>query len=52
MLEKTHLADQEFNHLVDNELERLRLEVVSLKKQIDYLKSDLRYLEMINAKYL
>jgi hypothetical protein len=52
MLEKTHLAEQGFNHLVDSELEKLRIEVADLKKQIDYLKSDLRYLEMVNAKYL
>jgi cell division protein FtsB len=46
MLEKTHLAEQGFNQFVDSELEKLRLEVVSLKKQIEYLKSDLRHYEL------
>jgi hypothetical protein len=52
MLEKTDVAEQGFNHLVNSELEKLRLEVVNLKKQIEYLKSDLRYLELQNIKYL
>ena len=45
MLEKTDLAEQGFNHLVDSELEKLRIEVANLKKQIEYLKSDLKYYE-------
>jgi hypothetical protein len=45
MLEKTDIAEQGFNQLVNSELEKLRLEVMNLKKQIDYLKSDLRYYE-------
>ena len=45
MIEKTDIAEQGFNQLVNSELEKLRLEVMNLKKQIDYLKSDLRYYE-------
>jgi hypothetical protein len=45
MLEKTDIAEQGFNHLVNSELEKLRLEIANLKKQIEYLKSDLRYYE-------
>jgi hypothetical protein len=46
MLEKTDLAEQGFNHLVESDLEKLRMEVLNLKKQIEYLKSDLRHYEL------
>jgi cell division protein FtsB len=46
MLEKTDIAEQGFNQLVNSELEKLRLEVMNLKKQIEYLKSDLRHYEL------
>jgi len=50
MIEKTHLAEQEFNHLVNEELEKLRTEVTNLKIQIEHLRSDLRYYEFQATK--
>ena len=50
MIERTHLAEQEFNHLANEELEKLRTEVANLKRQIEDLRSDLRFYELQATK--
>ena len=50
MIEETHSSEQEFNNLVNEELEKLRTEVANLKMQIEHLRSDLRYYELQATK--
>jgi cell division protein FtsB len=50
MIEKIHLAEEGFNHLADEEIEKLRTEVANLKRQIEDLRSDLRYYELQATK--
>jgi hypothetical protein len=52
MLEKTNLAEQEFDSAVNAIINHLRSEVENLKKQIENLKSDLRYYESQSTKNL
>jgi cell division protein FtsB len=50
MIEETHSSEQEFNHLANEELEKLRTEIANLKRQIEDLRSDLRYYELQATK--
>ena len=52
MLEKTNLAEREFDNAINMMMDQLRSEIVDLKKQIEYLKSDLRYYELQFTKTL
>ena len=52
MLEKTGLAEQEFDNAINMVMNQLRSEVEDLKKQIEHLKSDLRYYELQTTKNL
>ncbi len=52
MLEKTNLAEREFDNAINMVMDQLRLEIVDLKKQIEHLKSDLRYYELQFTKTL
>lgn len=52
MLEKTSLAEQEFDNAINMVMDQLRSEIVELKKQIEHLKSDLRYYELQFTKTL
>jgi len=50
MIDKTHSSEQELNHSTHEELEKLRTEVANLKRQIEDLRSDLRYYELQATK--
>lgn len=50
MIEKIHSSEREFNHLANEEIEKLRTEVVNLKRQIEDLRSDLRFYELQATK--
>ena len=52
MLEKTNLAEQEFDKAVNSVINELRVEIVNLRRQIEELKSDLRYYESQSTKNL
>jgi hypothetical protein len=52
MLEKTPLAETEFNTLYNNATHRLQDEIVSLKLKIGELESQINWLEQENAKHL
>ena len=52
MLEKTPLAEQEFNGLYDDMTRRLQDEIASLKLKISELQSQINWLERENSKYL
>ena len=52
MLEKTPLAEQEFNGFYDDTTRRLQEQIVELKTKIQELRSQIDWLERENAKYL
>ena len=52
MLEKTNLAETEFNSLVEDSAHTLRHEIGKLKEQLEELKSQIKWLELENSKYL
>ena len=52
MLEKTPLAETEFNTLYNNTTRGLQDEIASLKLKISELKSQINWLERENSKYL
>jgi hypothetical protein len=52
MLEKTNLAEREFDNAINMVMDQLRLEIEQLKVQIEHLKSDLRYYELQTTKNL
>jgi hypothetical protein len=52
MLEKTSLAETEFNTLYNNHTRRLQDEIASLKLKISELQSQINWLERENSKYL
>ena len=52
MLEKTSLAETEFDTLYNNATLRLQDEIASLKLKISELQSQINWLERENSKYL
>lgn len=52
MLEKTSLAETEFNAFYNNYTRRLQDEITSLKLKISELQSQINWLERENSKYL
>lgn len=52
MLEKTSLAETEFNALYNNKTRDLQDEIASLKLKISELQSQINWLEQENSKHL
>jgi len=43
MIERTHLAEQEFNSLHDEEIKRLQVEIAELKRKLEESRSSLNW---------
>lgn len=52
MLEKTPLAETEFNSLYDDAVEGLLREIARLKEKLSELEGQVNWLERENSKYL
>lgn len=52
MLEKTSLAETEFNSLYNNNVQKMHLEITRLKEKVKELESQIDWLERQYAKNL
>ena len=52
MLEKTSLAETEFNSLYTDDLQKMLEEIKTLRAKIQELRGQIDWLERDNAKYL